>query len=187
MSDIIDTWRKDHVNFSRLLNLLEVQIKLFHEDETPDYELMQDIIYYMTHYPDLFHHPKEDLVFDMVKKVDSSTRSVVDELMEQHVVLRESGMKLFGNLEAVVAGAMLSRTSVEGPAETYIAYFRSHMKKEESEIFPLAEKLLSDKDWRDVDAAVPPPIDPLFGPSVNDRYLALHRQIADEAGCGCGE
>ncbi len=187
MSDIIDTWRKDHVNFSRLLALLEVQIKLFHEDQTPDYTLMQDIIYYMTHYPDIFHHPKEDLVFDKVKEIDSAAQPVVDELMEQHRVLRESGMKLYGNLEAVIAGAMLSRASVEEPGETYIAYFRSHMKKEESEIFPLAAKLLSDQDWRDVDAAIPPPIDPLFGQTVNERYLALHRQIVDEAGCGCGE
>lgn len=187
MSDTIDTWRKDHVNFARLLGLLEVQIKLFHEGQTPKYELMRDIIYYMTHYPDRFHHPKEDLVFEKVKKIDASARIVVNELMGQHVVLRESGAKLLENLEAVIAGAMLARVSVEAPGQTYIAYFRHHMHKEESEIFPLAAKLLSDEDWSAVNTTAPFPMDPLFGQSVHERYLALHRQIVGEAGCTCGE
>ncbi len=187
MSDTIDTWRKDHVNFSRLLDLLETQIKLFHEGQTPNYELMRDIIYYMTHYPDLFHHPKEDLVFEKVKKTDAGARAVVNELMGQHVVLRESGAKLLENLEAVMAGAMLARVSVEAPGQTYIEYFRHHMHQEESEIFPLAAKLLSEADWNAVNTAAPSAVDPLFGQSVHERYLTLHRYIALEAGCACGE
>lgn len=187
MSTSIDTWRKDHANFLQLLSLLEAQIKFFHEDITPNYELMFDIMYYMTHYPDLFHHRKEDIVFEKVKKIDTDASVVVDELMRQHVVLRESGTKLVENLEGVIAGAMLARASVEAPGQTYIAYFRSHMNKEEAEIFPLALKLLSDQDWSAIDAAEPSPVDPLFGESVQERYLTLHQHIAREAGCTCGD
>lgn len=43
----IEIWHKDHANFSRLLTLLEAQIKLFHEDAAPNYELMLDIMYYI--------------------------------------------------------------------------------------------------------------------------------------------
>ena len=187
MSDTIENWRKDHANFLQLLNLLEAQIKDFHENVSPDYELMHDIIYYMTHYPDLFHHPKEDIVFGMVKNIDAAAAAVVDELMQQHVVLRESGAKLLENLAGVTAGAMLARTSIEAPGQTYIAYFRDHMSMEERTIFPLALKTLSDEDWRAADAAIPPPMDPLFGGSVEKRYQALHQHIARDAGCACGE
>lgn len=185
MSDTIDTWRRDHANFSRLLDVLEAQIGLFHQGRTPNYALMRDIIYYMTHYPDLFHHPKEDLVYEKIKDIDGGARAVVEELMRQHVVLRQSGGRLLENLEAVTAGAMLARASVEAPGYTYISFFRDHMHKEESEIFPLAVKFLSDADWGAVDTAVPFPRDPLFGESVQQRYLALHQHIAGEAGCGC--
>lgn len=185
MSTRIDTWREEHANFSRLLSLLEAQIKLFHEDLTPSYELMLDIMYYMTHYPDLFHHPREDIVFAKVKKIDAGASDVVDELMRQHVVLRESGAKLVESLEGVIAGAMLARASIEAPGQTYIAYFRSHMNKEEEEIFPLALKLLSDQDWNDVEAAEPSAADPLFGESVQQRYRSLHQHIAREVGCAC--
>ena len=187
MSDTIDTWRKDHANFSQLLDLLEADLRLFHEQRTPNYELMRDIIYYMTHCPDLFHHPKEDIVFSIVKKIDASATSVVDDLMHQHVILRESGAKLLDNLEGAIAGAMLARTSIEAPGQTYISYFRNHMSKEEGEIFPLALKLLSDMDWCDVDAAVPSVADPLFGESVQTRYLTLHQHIARKTGCACRE
>ena len=185
MSTHIDTWREDHVHFSRLLNLLEAQIGFFHEDLTPNYELMLDITYYMTHYPDLFHHPKEDIVFEQVKKLDPAASTVVDELMRQHVVLRESGAKLVESLEGVIAGTMLARASVEAPGQTYIAYFRSHMLKEEAKIFPLALQLLSDQDLSADDAAEPSPADPLFGESVQQRYRSLHQHIAREVGCSC--
>lgn len=183
MSSSIDTWRKDHANFSRLLSLLEEQIKFFHENRTPNYELMLDIMHYMTHYPDLFHHPKEDIAFEKVKKLDTGAGVVVDDLLRQHVVLRESGAKLLESLEGVIAGAMLARASVEAPGQTYIAYFRSHMNKEEADIFPLALQLLSDQDWSVLEAAEPSPVDPLFGDAVQQRYLSLHQRIAREAGC----
>lgn len=187
MSTRIEIWHQDHANFSRLLTLLEAQIRLFHEDAAPNYELMLDVMYYMTHYPDLFHHPKEDVVFEKVKKLDRGAHRIVDELLRQHVVLRESGAKLLQNLDGVVADAMLAKTSIEAPGQTYIAYFRSHMEKEESEIFPLASKLLSDEDWRALDAAEPLPTDPLFGETVQKRYQSLHQHIARELGCGCAD
>ena len=67
-------WHADHVNFGRLLNLLEGQLQLLHDDGSPDYELMLDIMYYMTHYSDLLHHPKEDIVFARIKARDASAR-----------------------------------------------------------------------------------------------------------------
>ena len=63
MSDTIALWHAEHVNFAKLLDLLEGQLDLFHKGESPDYELMLDIMFYMKHYPDVLHHPKEDLAF----------------------------------------------------------------------------------------------------------------------------
>ena len=63
MTNDIDKLQSEHTDFAKLLDLLEAQIGLFHRGEQPDYNLMLDIFYYMTHYPDRFHHPKEDLAF----------------------------------------------------------------------------------------------------------------------------
>lgn len=186
MSDHFARWRAEHINFVNLLGLLEVQLDLFHKGDAPNYSLMLDVMYYMTHYPDLFHHPKEDLAFAKIKERQASAGSVVDELMKQHVVLRESGEQLVQRLDGIVNGvAILARENVEAPGRTYVEYFRRHMHKEETELFPSAATVLRDDDWAAIDAAKQDREDPLFGTTVEKRYQALQRQITREAECGC--
>jgi hemerythrin-like domain-containing protein len=51
--------------------------ELFHHGEQPDCDLMLDIFYYMTHYPDRFHHPKEDFAFARVMRPQESVGIIV--------------------------------------------------------------------------------------------------------------
>ena len=87
MGNVISKLRTEHVNFRKLLDLLEVQLDLFHRGESPDYQLMTDILDYMTHYPDVFHHPKEDVIFSRLLERDSSIAQSVEELARQHHVI----------------------------------------------------------------------------------------------------
>ena len=51
MAEPIAAWHADHVNFARLLNLLERELIAFHAGEKPDYALMLASVYYLRHYP----------------------------------------------------------------------------------------------------------------------------------------
>ena len=185
MTNDIDKLQKEHIDFAKLLDLLEAQIGMFHRGERPDYDLMLDIFYYMTHYPDRFHHPKEDLAFARLAERDSSTRLAVEELARQHRVIAESGSRFLDNLNAALAGAMLKRESVEIPALEYVTFYRNHMKMEERELFPLARTRLADDDWIRIGVAIESTEDPLFGPQVEQRYRTIHQQITRAAQCGC--
>jgi hemerythrin-like domain-containing protein len=182
MSDSIALWHAEHVNFAAVLDLLEAQLDLFHKGEPPDYELMLDIMFYMTHYPDVLHHPKEDLAFARIKEREIGARAIVDELTGQHARLKESGDALVHALDGIVDGTITSREHVEAPGRTYLTDFRSHMLMEETAILPVAAKLLSDGDWAEIDAAIRHIDDPLFGENVEKRYAALRRQITRGAG-----
>jgi len=170
-------WHADHVNFSRLLNLLEKQLQQVHDARRPDYGLMLDIMYYVTHYSDALHHPKEDLVFARIKMRDASVGHTVDALTDQHARLRDEGETLVRALDDIVNGSILSRESVESTARAYISEFRAHMRVEETEMLPLAARLLTDDDWAGIDAAIASFDDPLFGPHVDERYRSLRDQI----------
>src|SRR5437764_9416252 len=98
MRDTLARWHADHVNFSNLLNLLEGQLALFRDGASPDYELMLDIMYYMTHYSDVVHHPREELVFARIKQRDPSTTATIDALTGQHVDLKQAGEGLAGDI-----------------------------------------------------------------------------------------
>ncbi len=181
MSDSIALWHTEHVNFATLLDLLDGQFDLFHKGESPDYELMLDIMFYMTHYPDVSHHPKEDLAFARIKERAVNARPIVDELSEQHARLKEDGNALVRALDDIVNGSITSREHVETPGRAYVADFRKHMQTEETAMLPLAAKLLRSGDWASIDAAIRHVDDPLFGENGEERYAALRRQIARKA------
>ena len=181
MPDTLALWHTDHVNFGKLLDLLESEIGLFHDGGSPDYELLLDIMYYMTHYPDVLHHPKEDLVFAKIKERDGASAAKIDRLLEQHAALKACGEQLVRDLDDIVNGSILSRDQIETTAREYLATFRDHMRAEEAEILPLATRLLRQKDWAAIDAAVRHIEDPLFGPRTDERYASLAQQIAREA------
>jgi hemerythrin-like domain-containing protein len=184
MHDVIALWHADHINFAKLLNLLEDQLELFHAGGSPQYELMLDVMYYMTHYPDVLHHPKEDLIFAKIKKRTGSAGPTIDELTLQHARLRESGQELARDLDDIVNGSISSREHVDTAARAYVTNFRNHMRVEETEILPLAAGLLREQDWADVEKAIRHIEDPLFGGKTEARYAALRRQIATEARLG---
>jgi hemerythrin-like domain-containing protein len=181
MIDTIALLRAEHVNFAKLLDLLDEQLDRFHKGDLPNYELMLDIMFYMTHYPDLFHHPKEDLAFGKIEERNGSIRAAVEELMKQHALLKESGEQLVADLDGIMNGSIVPRERVEGPGRTYVLNFRGHMEKEETELFPMAAKLLRPDDWSAIDAAIEPLEDPIFGKSAEKRYAAIREQIAMEA------
>jgi hemerythrin-like domain-containing protein len=181
MSDSIALWHAEHVNFAQLLDLLEGQFDLFHKGMAPDYDLMLDVMFYMTHYPDVLHHPKEDLAFARIRERDIEARPIVDQLAAQHARLKSSGDALVIALDDIVNGSITSRDHVESPGRAYIADFRSHMNCEETTILPLAARLLGGSDWTEIDAAILRIDDPLFGKDPEGRYASLRRQIAREA------
>jgi hemerythrin-like domain-containing protein len=181
MSDSIAVWRAEHANFATLLDLLEGQLDRFHAGEKPDYEMMLDIMYYMIHYPDVLHHPREDLAFARIAELAEDSRPIVDDLTAQHERLKVYADALVRSLEDIVNDSITSRDHVEVPGRAYVAQFRSHMHKEESDILPLAARLLSDKDWARIHAAIHHIDDPLFGRTEEKRYAALRRQIARES------
>ena len=181
MPTTLALWHAEHVNFARLLNLLDGQLVLFHGGKVPDYELMLNIMFYMTHYSDVLHHPKEDLVFAKIREREKGVAATVDKLAAQHARLHDAGRELVRQLEDIVNGTISSREAVEAVARDYVGTLRSHMRLEEDEILPLADQLLTGGDWKAIHAAIEHIEDPLFGKDTEARYVALSQQIARQA------
>ena len=181
MTDLAAIWHAEHVNFVRLLDLLEKQVAAFHVGEQPNYDLMLDVVYYLRHYPDEIHHPQEDVAFARLLERDPTMKPQIDRLMQEHRVLAAAGETLLVHLDAVVADALEPRSIVEAAAATYLAYYRQHLAAEDNEVIPRAAELLTPQDWAAVAAAVPAGPDPLFGEDVEARFRKLRRQIVLEA------
>ena len=180
MTDLLHLWHGEHAKFARLLDLLEKELSVFHDGGQPDFELMSDIVRYLTEYADAFHHPREDVGFERLKKKDPSMTTRVNRLMQEHRVLGEAGRQLLDRLNAAETEVVMPRGDVEAAAATYLLYYRQHINFEEAEILPRIAQVFTVDDWAAVTAVKSHGRDPLFGEHVDDRFNALRRRIADE-------
>jgi hemerythrin-like domain-containing protein len=178
--DPLVSWHADHRNFARLLDLIEQQVDAFHAGRRPDYELMRSIVYYLRHYPDCFHHPREDIAFARLVKRDPTLQLTIARRKQEHVAIAAAGEDLLNWLERIIVGAVTERSSLEAAAATFVVYYRHHMAAEEQEVIPRAVELLTSADWAAV-AVIPSEPDPLFGADFDARYQELRRQIARTA------
>ena len=183
-ADAVRLWHDEHARFARLLDFLDTQMMVFHEGGHPNYELMRDVIHYLQHYADRYHHPREDVAFELMLQREPALAPQIKRLMHEHRVINTVSAKLYKYLEDILEDAFIARETVEAVAATYLVYYRSHIASEESDILPQAAQLMTEADWALVAAAIPSTPDPLFGKEVGARYRELHKQVALEMRAG---
>jgi hemerythrin-like domain-containing protein len=181
MTDAVAMWHAEHVRFASLLDFLQQQMAAFHDGQDPDYELIRDILYYLHHYADRYHHPREDVAFKRMVTRAPALRTAILMLLQEHRVLAAVGETLLKYLEDILQDSLVSRDVVEAAAATYLVYYRHHLVTEEHEILPRAAQVLKPEDWAAVMAAVPVVPDPLFGTDVGERYHDLRKRITAQA------
>jgi hemerythrin-like domain-containing protein len=181
MLDPVKAWHEEHMYFRRLLHLLQQEVDVFHGGDTPNYQMMLDIIWYLRNYADEYHHPREDEAFRRLVARRPDRQLPVARLMQEHRVIARAGDHLESLLEEIDAGAIIRRAEVEMAAATYLVYFGNHIAKEEEDILPLAAQLFSESDWAAIKAAAPAAQDPLFGTTPLERFRELRHRIELEA------
>jgi hemerythrin-like domain-containing protein len=176
LAEPLARWHADHKNFSRLLDIVEEQLDALQTRKQADCELIRLTVYYLRHYPDRFHHPREDVAFRRLVERDPQLRSDIEWCIREHALIAEAGEKLLNFLNQIIAGDKVEPTALKAAAATYLTYYRHHLALEEHQIIPRAVELLRPGDWAAVsDIAAEP--DPLFGTDVDARYSELRRRI----------
>lgn len=177
MAGLLNQLRLDHINYSRLLNLLEIDITAIEAGDKVDYLRMQDIMKYMINYPDTFHHPLEEILFDKLDDLDRDEMTTVEQLREEHKRVGALGQKLENLLHDATAGGVVSRDEIMKAAIEYRELMRRHLATEEREIYPLIEASLKPADWDDAVEKTGEAHDPVFGDAVADEYRRLFDDI----------
>ena len=185
MNKIILQLSEDHHRISELLGLLDEQLSCLDTDDEFDCQLTLGILDYVKHYPDVFHHPLEELIFDRAR--DRGVRqSTIDRLMNEHTMLRAQTNECRTIFTRWHREAELSdRTSTIQLGKAYVEDQRRHIALEERAFFPLADEFLTDADWTSVTSyanIASPAADPLFGPTVIERYRNIRNSIRHKLG-----
>ena len=183
MNKIMTELHQDHIHLARVLCVLDKQLEMLKSDADADLFLMIDILDYIQHYPDLVHHPKEDIVYEVFKARSTEGANIIEALMNEHQQLPSTSKKLHELLDGAANGIVfVSRQELYEKIQEFSVAQRKHMNLEEEKLFPLINKIMTDDDWAKVDATMPNNHDPLFGANLEECYQNLYQSIKTECG-----
>ena len=148
----------------------------------PDFALLGAMVYYIDTFPERFHHPKEDqYLFRLLRMRCPDAGPLLDRLQAEH---RAGASKIRGLEQALARfqqGGMAEFAGFNTAVDDYANFHWDHMRAEEKEVLPLAEKHLTAGDWEAIDAAFTDHSDPLFGADAEAAYDQLFRRIVNLA------
>lgn len=170
---------EEHSSLAAVLHAMSVLVREVRQhDKRVDPKVFRAILYYLDVFLEREHHHKEEAVlFPRIRQRTRDADAVLDQLACEH----ESGEGAIRDLEQAFL-RYEEHGSTEFPAfadavDRYIERYREHMRKEEREVMPLAQRVLNAQDWIDIEAAFASHRDPLAGASPETSHDQLFTRI----------
>jgi len=138
--------RSDHVKFHQLLNVLERQVEAA-SARSSEFSIVTAVTDCFRRYPASHHHPKEDVIYKVLRERMHMAAGGLDDLQREHVEISNHLALLHQALAGAQNGDDASRGAVAKIARKFIVSEREHMEREESIYFPYAMQALTSEDW----------------------------------------
>lgn len=144
LPDITATLVEEHRLILRMIALLERNARRTAEGTYSNWQFYLDGIDFIRQYADRFHHAKEeDVLFTaLIDNGMPREHSPVAAMLMEH----DQGRAFVRQLEDAVRGAQAGRTEngrvIAENALGYAALLRDHIAKEDSILYPLAERIV---------------------------------------------
>lgn len=190
MKEAVSILKSEHRSISAVLHGLK-QLASDAQDAKvrPQFAVFRAMLRYIDEYPERLHHPKEnDHLFASLLARAPGTRALIEELEGEHL----RGAALIRELERALVlfedGWPAGAREFQAAVDAYSDFHWKHMRKEEDELLPLAERHLVPEDWKAIDAAFAANADPIAGMRERD-FEQLFSRIANlaPAPIGLGE
>ena len=189
MKESISVLKSEHRSISAVLHALKELARMAHDATArPRFQVLRSMLRYIDEYPEKLHHPKEDEhLFARLAARAPEARLLVEELQAEH----EEGARLIRELERALLfmeeGWPVGAREFERAVDAYAEFHWKHMRKEEQQLLPLAERHLTAEDWSAIDAAFAANRDPIAGMQERDFEKLFARIVSlapDPVGLG---
>jgi hemerythrin-like domain-containing protein len=144
-----------------------------------DPRVFRAALYYLDVFAEREHHPKEEhALFARLRGRTHEADTVLDELGREH----EAGERAMRELEQALVRFEEGGDAEFGPfaaaVESFVGHYREHIRKEERDIMPLAQRVLNATDWAEIEAVFATHRDPLAGASTDDYEVLFQRIVS---------
>ena len=174
----------EHAALAAMLHSLRMMVKRGPGKEPENYfDVLRAMLFYIDEFSDRLHHTKEsELLFPPVLKRAPQLQEVINRLDKDHANGEASVREIQYLLLAWELLGESRRPAFEQAATRYLDFYLEHMRLEETLVIPEAEKVLTESDWKTLDAAFATNCDPLTGKYPRDPvYDRLFTRIAMRA------
>lgn len=190
-SALLARLHQDHLNVLKLLNVLAHQATLIAAGKRLNLDITKGVITYFRGYMAKYHHPTEELIYDVLQRRAPVAALGAFGVAEDHADCART-------LEPLIAATELldpaSTTTDDADARSWTGYDASardyfrrsvqeftgherlHMINEEA-LFRLAAENLSETDWKDIDRRLIVVGDPVFDHDGAARFAHLRDAI----------
>lgn len=169
----------EHDHILRKLNLLELQYLDMCRGKTPDYSLMRSIVVYIQEYPEQIHHPMEDMIFSILLERLENIK-FVEVMIAEHTKLETATRNLRESIESVM-GCNATTGELKQQLSDFLLIQRQHIYKEEVEVYPVVQTVLTVEDWRRLQSMASILDEPTHGRSTREDYERLYREIENKS------
>lgn len=169
----------EHVALAAILrSLLPLTEKGPGDEPERFFDVLRAMLFYIDEFPEQRHHPKEsNLLFPKVARKAPQVMDVIRKLEGDHMQGEHRIRELEHKLVAwELLGEPRRAAFLEGLRE-YIRFYLEHMRTEETEILPVARRVLDEYDWAGIDRAFKDSADPLAGGIADPAYERLFTRI----------
>lgn len=171
--------REEHAVLASVLRSLSLLLDMGPQDEPERFfDVMRAMLFYIDEFPERLHHPKETrLLFPKLASVAPELHPVIERLESDHL---QGEQRVRGLQHLLLAWELIGesrRAAFEQAAKAYVAFYLQHMRTEEHDLFPHAQRLLTSEDWAELDAAFSKDRDPLASGERDPCFDRLFTRI----------
>ncbi len=165
---------EDHKTLGKVIEALEMRLPQISKRDPDTLDLLANLIDYIAEYPDRVHHPREDRIIERLidKGLTPSERIIVELTVAQHAELGAATTRMEVDIDALLSRQRDAGVQLDQDAKIYLAMQKEHMRREEQQLFPMAVRLFTPADWREIEAGEPEVPDPLRESRLS-RYASL--------------
>lgn len=171
--------RDEHRHFASVLALLSDHLNAIERGDLTNPQVIYEIMDYMVTWPDRFHHPREDLIYEYAAGVSNAlSEENRQSLAREHDEMARQGRDLLQCIERWRAGDVEGRELIRRGRE-YVQRSYAHMAQEEQEVFPAIDEAMNREHWRELAAEeqFQPRRDPVFGRRVSREFRTMARKL----------
>ncbi len=172
MDHLLQQLENDHRRLLRLMYLLNREFDKFSglQNGRHNCDQVLEILTYIQTYPEIWHHPVEDIIFSHLLDKPTINHIAVEALLRDHPRLEALSKQMAGIYDELQTSGAAPSPQILRLSRHYYAEQMSHITAERS-IFAVVDAVFDDNDWCQIKNRVRRQLSPRNQQSMQDEYI----------------